>query len=540
MVPLVGNQPSEESYWLGALLSRLFANHLRAAGLPALPYRSVVEQIRDSRMLLPLGDEDRDTLRAALKAQAIVGGRYVLDTEGKMLAIRLVVDAADVSAAPLHSSAPLNAFAPYIERVALALVERLGAVIDEGVRQRVKGVQRPNSFEALRQLAQAQATWNRGQKELALAAVQSALLFEPGYEDATAIEVAIAREADDAKTAIDAFRRWAAIAEQTGRLTDAAERLMQLGHWLNERGKWEEARQSYEKARNLYRKENDEFGVARALNNLASLDLQSGKLHDAIRAYRRSLRAFETNPQTQHDAVITLTNLALAHKNLGQRTEALEAIEQALTLTRQISDPRLLGHCLAQRGAIRDDMGEWSAASEDYRQAARLLDTAHDDLNRAVLTGHQALLLKQQGQYREAERLLLDALSVLENSSMPHEKGIVWLNLADLYLAMELYEQSWRYAQQAFEAFTRLRSGWTAQAQELLDTLRTISTTDQADTIDDSASAAPLSPDDGIRLREQSDPSDSFARSGKYGTSPSPEEPLPDNPGEGDDLTGTP
>jgi len=502
VIPLVGNQPDEESYWLGALLARLLADHLRAAGIPALPYRTIAEQIRNSRALLPLGNEARDTLRTALKVQTIVGGRYVLDTDGKMLAVRLSVDSPDTSPAPLHSSAPLNAFAPYIERVSLAVVERLGIVIDEDVRQRVKSVQRPSSFEAFRQLAQAQATWSKGQKELALAAVQSALLFEPDYEDATAIEVAIAREAHDVRTTVDAFGRWAAIAEKNNRTLDAAERLMQLGHWLNERGQWEEAQQAYEKARNLYRKKDDELGTARALNNLANLDLQRGKLHDAIRAYRRSLRAFEANPQAQHDAAMTLANLALAHKNLGQRTEALEAIEQALILTRQFNNPRLLGHCLAQRGAIRDDIGDWAAATEDYRQASRLLDVAHDDLSRAILTCHQALLLKQQGQYPEAERLLLEALSVLEKGQAPHEKGILWLNLADLYLAMESYERSWRYGRQAFETFTRLKSGWTAQAEELLEILRSIP--DEASgAMDNDALATALEPDDGIGLRER-------------------------------------
>jgi tetratricopeptide (TPR) repeat protein len=505
MVPLVGNQPTEESYWVGALLARLLAEHLRAAGLPALPYRVIAEHIQNNRAMLPLNTEAHTVLRTNLKLYAIVDGRYVLDNDGKMIAIRLIVDALGVSPAPLHSSAPLNAFSPYIERVSLALVERLGADIDESVRQRVKVVQRPASFDAFRQLAQAQATWSKGQKELALAAVQSALLFQPDYEDATAIEVAIAREADDVKTVMDAFGRWAAIAEKSNRPVDAADRWMQLGHWLNERGQWGEARQAYEKARSLYKKLDDELGIARAMNNLASLDLQSGKLHDAIRAYRRSLRTFETNPQTQHDAAMTLANLALAHKNLGQRTEALEAIQQALDLTRRFNDRRLQGHCLAQRGAIHDDMGDWAAALEDYQQASRLLDVAHDDINQAILTGHRALLLKQQGQYAEAERLLLEALAAVEKRNTPHEKAVLWLNVADLYLAMQLYEQSWRYARQAHETFTRLKSGWTVQAQELLDTLTSLPVEEIASVGNNDIPGTPLEPDDGIVLRGQQD-----------------------------------
>lgn len=540
VVPLMGNQPEEEAYWLGALLARLLADHLSAAGLSPLPYRTVAEQIRKLRLMLPFNEETRLSFRAATGVWGIVDGRYVLDNEGKMLAMRLMIDAPGVSSAPLHSSAPLNAFSSYVERVSLAIVERLGTEIDEELRQRAKSVQRPTNFEAFRQLAQAQAAWNRDQKELALAAVHSALLFQPDYEDATAIEVAIAREANDVKTALDAFRRWATIAEKDNRQQEAATRLMQLGHWLNERGEWPEARKAYEDARNLLRKLDDEPGVARALNNIASLELQGGKLHDAIRAYRRSLRFFEESPEDRRDAAVTLANLALAHKNLGQRAEALVAIEQALDLTRQFNDPRLQGHCLAQRGAIHDDMGEWAQAEADYQQASRLLDVAHDDLNRAIVTGHRALLHKQQGHYQQAERLLLEAQTALDKLHYPHEQAVLSLNLADLYLAMELYSQAWRYARQAHETFSRLKSGWTAQAQELLDMLDSPSTDRETPLEDEEEDAmdllAPLSPDEGITIHSRDEASQPFSGIEGYGRpvssgSESPEDDQPDLPG---------
>jgi tetratricopeptide (TPR) repeat protein len=192
-----------------------------------------------------------------------------------------------------------------------------------------------------------------------VAAASSALTLDPDYEDAAAIQTAIARTADDTKTTLTAFRRWSAIAGKRGRPVTAAERLMLLGHWLRDRGEWSEARRAYEDARAVFEREKHDTDAASALNNIANLELLSGRIQSAIKTYRRSLRTFEAVPDGQADAVIALFNLSLAHKMLGQRDEALQAVEEALAGAQQLKSTALQARCLAQRGAIRDDLGEW-------------------------------------------------------------------------------------------------------------------------------------------------------------------------------------
>ena len=474
VVPLVGNQETDEGYALGALLSALLADHLLSAGLPTIPARAVVRQILESKLELPLDAQGIQTLKAPFGLRAVVHGRYVLDNGGKMLGLHLVVDAPHVPPAPLEASTPFAGFSRFLERMALALVERLGLPIDDALRQRVNRVNRPASFEAFQQVAQAQAAWIRGQNELALAAISSALALDPDYEEAVAIEVAVARVVGDTATVRDAFQRWAAIAVKRGRLADGAERLMLLGHWLNERGEWVEARAAYEDARNLYRRRNDEVGEARALNNQANLDLVADKVQAAIRTYRRSLRVFEADPKAQADTAFTLLNLALAHKNLGQHEEALTAVDRAVMLARTLRDMRLEARCLAQRGTIRDDMGEWAAAQTDYARAAQLFDVAGDTIGLAMVRSHQAILLKQQGYYARAETLMLQALEVFERRSALYDRAILWLNLADLYFSMGAYDQAWHQAEQARDVFARQKSGWLEQVEALIKALEAV------------------------------------------------------------------
>ena len=474
VAPLVGNEESEEALWLGALFGKLLTEHLSGAGLPTRDYNIVARQIAAAKHPLPLDATSIEALRNTLKLDALVHGRYVVYDQGRMLGLQLIISAPDIPPAPLEVSFPAGSFALFVERITLALVERLAVPVDDALRQQVKALPRPASFEAFRQVAQARAAWARGEKELALAAVGSALTLDPDYEEAANIEVAIARAANDATTAQDAFRRWAAIAVKRGRFSVGAERLMLLGHWLRERGEWTQAQRAYEDARILYEREDNAIGVARALNNMATLDLLGGRVQDAIKTFRRNLRLFESSHDAQQDVAITYFNLSLAHKQLGQREQAVEALEKAYNLAVRVKDAGLQAHCLAQRGALHDDAGEWVRAEADYAQAGRLLDALGDEMAVAIIKSRQAVLYKRQGQYERAETLMLEALETLEQQPDPHERAVVWLNLADLYFAMGLHDQAWSYAQQAEEAFARLQSGWVARAEELVATLEDI------------------------------------------------------------------
>src|SRR5437870_5635758 len=197
MIPLIGNEHSDEALWLGAVLARQFGLHLAGAGMPTLDYNAAVSHLLSSKYSFPLDRSSAQAVREALKAAALVHGRYTLDEAGKMLGLRLIIDSPDIPHVPLEISAPLAEFSRFIDRVTLAIIDQLGTTIDDGLRQRVSRLMRPTSFEVLRQLARGYAAWARNQNELALGAVTSALALDGNYEEAAALEVAVARTAGD-------------------------------------------------------------------------------------------------------------------------------------------------------------------------------------------------------------------------------------------------------------------------------------------------------------------------------------------------------
>ncbi len=474
VLPFVSPDRSDDSLWLGALLARLLSRHLESVGWPVMDYNDVAHTMSESGMTNPPDRTSLESFRRKAGVEAILYGRYVLDGEAKMLGLSLRLEGINVRDLPMEMSTPVGSFSRFFDRVVLAVLEQLGAVIEDDLRKRIEAVPRPGSLEALRQLARAYAGWSRGQNELALAAVESALTLDPTLEEAAALQVAIAQVADDTGTTRAAFLRWSDLASKRQAPEVAADRLQMMGHWMVGRGEWEEARNAYERARAIFQRLKDDQGMAQTVNNLANLELLRGKHQNGIQAYRRNLRVFEEEGESGDDHFASLINLSIAHKNLGQQEEALKAVEQALTDARSTKDSRSEGRALAQRGAVHDDMGHWAQAHTDYSQASRLLSELRLEEDVAMIKTHQGILAKQQGNYDQAESLLLSASASLANTYLLHEQAVVWANLADLYLSMGDYEQSWGFAERADEILTRLNSGWQDRSRDVIATLESL------------------------------------------------------------------
>lgn len=472
MMPLVGNTSGDESAWLGALFSTLMLEHINVAPITVLEYNKSAQAVIDGLHELPLTPSSVEHLITELDLDALIHGRFIHDQAGDMLGLRLIVEGDAVVNTPVEAAAPVGTFPRFMERMSLALLERLNVRITDDLREAIHHVPRPASLEAFRQLASARAAWARGDNELALTAVSSALTLDPKLEAAMLIEVAIARTAQDNRTTQAAFNRWAESAVNRGDSSAGAERLTMLGHWLADRGDWREARRAYEEAGRIYNRTNDEAGQARIVNNIANLDLMMGKTGDGIRTYRRTLRIFEQQVLDAENTAVTFLNVGLAHKNQGQQEEAQHAIEEAVARAERLNLPHLLAHSLTQRGALNDDLGNWLQSEADYKRALALFTDLKDEAGQAMVASYQGLLTRQRGAYEQAERLMQQALTRFQRLDMVHEAAIVQYNLADLYLSMNQPERAWELAEQAYTALKELRSVWVDASSELRSTIQ--------------------------------------------------------------------
>ena len=130
-----------------------------------------------------------------------------------------------------------------------------------------------------------------------------------------------------------------------------------------------------------------------------------------------------------------------------------------------------------------------------------------------MVKSHQAVLFRQQGSYDQAESLMLEALEVYEKDSNSYQLGVLWLNLADLYFAMALYEQAWTFAEQSLDALSGMKVPGAEQTQELLDTLEALLPQEEEPEIGEQFDLRSLLPD-----------ADSFEPPG--GSGPEPDEDI--------------
>lgn len=468
VAPLVSEVGSAEHSWLGASLGKLLTELLSGAGLPAMHYNAVAQATLELDKTLPLDRDGVEVVTEHLSLSALVTGGFRL--EKGQLHLSLKVASADATPAPLTDSAPTTAFAPLMERVALALIERLGFPLDDRLRRRVEAVPCPRSFAAFQQLARARAAWAEEDHLLALSLLESALQLEPTLEEAGEVKIGIGRASGRPEIVREGFELWAKLAERSGRPLVQGERLLLYGHWLLGQGDWDRAESAYRSALKVFEEHGHRLGEAQALDNVAGLALRRGNSGQAAATYRKSMGVYDSLGARQ-DAATATYNLALALKSQGDRAGALEMLERVLKVARALKEPDLEAAALDQRGTLHADGGDPDAAQTDYERAVKLYEQGDDLAGLATVKDHLATLLAQGGDHAAAEALRLEAVALFEQLGDEHELAVAWTNLAGLYADMGAYRQAWEYAERAHAVFTRLGSGMQTVTARLLEEL---------------------------------------------------------------------
>src|SRR5574340_773549 len=124
VAPLYGNPEGDESLWVGALLSKLLADHLAGLDLEVLDYNDIAQHLAQGKHSLPLSSASLEETRTSLSLRALIHGRYIFDEESRMLGFSLFIEAPSVPRIPLEASSPIPAFSRFLDRVAVAIVSQ--------------------------------------------------------------------------------------------------------------------------------------------------------------------------------------------------------------------------------------------------------------------------------------------------------------------------------------------------------------------------------------------------------------------------------
>ncbi len=200
--------------------------------------------------------------------------------------------------------------------------------------------------------------------------------------------------------------------------------------------------------------------TVQSLPDAETLEQQGRKLYEAeqfseaAKLWQQAAAAFKATGD-ELSVAMTLSNLSLAYQQLGQWTEAEQAIRDAIALLNpqkpnaSTEQAQILAQALDVQGRLQLARGQAQSALTTWRQAADIYAQVGDE---AALTHNrinQTQALQSLGLYRQAEKTLEEVNKILQKAPDSSLKatglrslGNVLRVVGDLSKSRELLEQS--------------------------------------------------------------------------------------------------
>jgi CHAT domain-containing protein len=274
-----------------------------------------------------------------------------------------------------------------------------------------------------------------------------------------------------------------------------------------------EARRHYEDLYAHARERGSREQEAAAINNLAAIDEDEGRLREAVDGYRRSLELARHHglPDIKAFALLYLGHL-FHHQGLYER--AVGYFRQAEEGFRELGEIELEATSASNRGASLHRMRRIDTALAAYRHSLALRGRAGDRLSQQATLLHIAELLAERGEREEALTVLGEILRSTRGATDTESLHVRWgalLTASDLNLsvgrhaaAREAIEEASRIAGQRGRALDRAET-WQREARLFLaerDTARAVEALESSVNVIETVRANAASHEERVRFLE--------------------------------------
>ncbi|MFI5778326.1 ATP-binding protein [Nocardia sp. NPDC051570] len=257
-------------------------------------------------------------------------------------------------------------------------------------------------------------------------------------------------------------------AEAAGRCGDnlaEANALNNLGTLQWQTGDYEQAADLYRQALTLYRDLDNRLGEANAVSNLGVVCQLSGDYKQAADLHRQALARYRDlgNQRGQANA---LNNLGVVHQPLGDYEQVVDLLQQALVCYRDIGDRYGEAHALGNLGLVRHATGGYEQAASVLQDALTRYRGIGYRQGEARALHYLGLVRRETGNYEQAAELHRQALTGYRDVGHRHGEAEALTSLG--YVARETgdYEQAAELLQQAL-ALNQELGGRRKQADTL-------------------------------------------------------------------------
>ncbi|MEW5859010.1 MAG: CHAT domain-containing protein [Cyanobacteriota bacterium] len=188
---------------------------------------------------------------------------------------------------------------------------------------------------------------------------------------------------------------------------------------------------------------------------------ETGQFVEAARIWQQAAKTFQTQGDILNQAS-TLSFLSLAYQQLGQWTEATEAIANSLKVLEARNTNKdhlpvlaqafnIQGQLQLALGQAEDALLTWEKAASIYRQAGDTVGITGSLIN-------QSLALQSLGRYRQAAKALTQVEETLANQPKSTIKAIALSSLGNTLRVVGDLEKSRQVLQQSLDVAQQLKS----------------------------------------------------------------------------------
>jgi tetratricopeptide (TPR) repeat protein len=211
-------------------------------------------------------------------------------------------------------------------------------------------------------------------------------------------------------------------------------------NWF-ETGNAARARQSWLECLDLAEQANDQYSLAWVANNLGGVAAQLGKFDEALPNYQRAIAASHRQGYLRGLATAH-HNVAEAHSERGRFSDALESIAHAIDYSRTAGNLLLVRWHEVTRATIYSLTGEFPAARALLERAELAFRDAGYDYDLGVTLKGLGVCAHLEGRLEEAEKHLLDSLTILSKLQAHLVRAIALVDLGLLYDSMRRHESA--------------------------------------------------------------------------------------------------
>lgn len=209
-----------------------------------------------------------------------------------------------------------------------------------------------------------------------------------------------------------------------------------------------------------------------ALNNIANIQSDVGKIEEAIETYTRSLKIAKSVPIPRH-IVRILSNIGVLYENQNDDQSALEYYNQALSIAVETSDSLALADLYNNIGIIEEKNENFKKALALYILTLKISEAKHIDDRVALVSNNIGLVYKNTGDYKQAGLYFQKALDFSIQSGFEWCEAAVYNNLGNLKMITGSLAEAEKYLQKALILAKRIEANEIViEAYESMATLK--------------------------------------------------------------------